>query len=212
MTPKETRAARLAPAIIARLEARHYNAYYAATAAEARDLVLQLMPDGSSVTWGGSMTMQACGLVEALHDAGQYDVWDRAQLPPDQDKHDFYVRAFAADYYIASANAMTEDGLIVNIDGNGNRVAAITYGPRNVILLVGINKVCGTLDAAIDRARRTAAPINAARFDIATPCQRDGKCHDCHSTQSICNYISVMRHSFPEHRHTVILIGEELGY
>ena len=109
-------------------------------------------------------------------------------------------------------NAISEDGVIVNIDGNGNRVAAITWGPKRVIFIVGMNKVARDVDAAWTRARSTAAPINAARFDINTPCQKDGICHSCHSPQSICNQVHFLRNSYPEKRHVVILVGEDLGY
>ena len=123
-----------------------------------------------------------------------------------------YLKAFDCQYYLASVNAMSEDGQMVNIDGNGNRVAAITWGPEHVILVVGLNKVCQDLDAAIKRARSTAAPVNMARFQLPTPCQTDGTCHNCLSPDSICNYISIQRMSHPAHRHIVLLVGESLGY
>ena len=120
--------------------------------------------------------------------------------------------AFSADFYLSSVNAISEDGVIVNIDGNGNRVAAITFGPKKVILVVGLNKVTQDVQSALARARSTASPINAARFDIKTPCQIDGICHNCNSPESICNYIHFMRNSHPAGRHTVVLVGEDLGY
>ena len=123
-----------------------------------------------------------------------------------------YREAFSADYYLSSVNAISEDGVIVNIDGNGNRVAAITFGPKKVILVVGLNKVTQDVESALARARSTASPINAARFDIKTPCRADGTCHNCNSPESICNYIHFMRNSHPAGRHTVVLVGEDLGY
>ena len=111
-----------------------------------------------------------------------------------------------------SANAITQDGVIVNIDGRGNRVAAITWGPHNVIHVIGMNKVAPTIEAALARARNTAAPINTARLGCDTPCKLDGVCHNCNSPQCICNDIHFTRNSFPAHRHTVILIGEPWGY
>lgn len=124
---------------------------------------------------------------------------------------EIYLQAFRADYYLSSANAITEDGVIVNIDGNGNRVAAITFGPSHVIFVIGLNKVTQTVDAALARARSTAGPINTARFDISTPCKADGVCHNCNSPECICNHIHFLRNS-PRRRHTVVLVGEPLGY
>jgi len=117
----------------------------------------------------------------------------------------------SVDVYLTSANAISEDGVIVNIDGNGNRVAAITWGPKKVIFVIGMNKVAQTVEAALSRARGTASPINAARFDIKTPCQVDGICHNCNSPESICNYVHFLRNS-PKGRHVVVLVGDNLGY
>ena len=128
-----------------------------------------------------------------------------------EEKQAMYLRAFSTDIYLTSANAISEDGVIVNIDGNGNRVAAITWGPKKVIFVIGMNKVAQTVEAALSRARGTASPINAARFDIKPPCQVDGVCHNCNSPESICNYIHFLRNS-PKGRHVVVLVGENLGY
>lgn len=212
MTPKETRNKQLGERLVKKLEQRHYEAYYCPTAQEAVEKALSLIEENSTITWGGSMTIRDAGLIKALYEAGKYKLLDRETLTDRAEIMEMYRQAFYADVYLTSANAMSEEGEIVNIDGNGNRVAAITFGPKKVIFMIGLNKVCGTLEAAITRARSTAAPINAARFDINTPCHTDGCCHDCHSPQCICNYIHVMRNSYPALRHTVILIGEEAGY
>lgn len=172
-----------------------------------------MIPEGSSVTWGGSMTIRDMGLTRALHNKERLDIWDRDLAPDREAAQEIYRRAFYADYYLSSVNAMSEDGEIVNIDGNGNRVAAITFGPKHVILVVGINKVTQNLEAAISRARSLAAPVNMMRFaDLNTPCKHDGTCHDCKSPDSICNYIQIMRNSHPAGRHIVVIVGEELGY
>ena len=211
MTPKETRNAKLAQKMLKSLERRNYEAYYCPTAAEAVDKVSALIPDGSSVTWGGSMTIRDMGLTAKLHER-DLKTMDR-DLAADRDEAQrIYREAFSADYYLTSANAISEDGVIVTIDGNGNRVAAITFGPKRVILVIGLNKVAQDVSAAVARARSTASPINAARFDIKTPCQMDGTCHNCNSPESICNYISIMRNSHPAKRHIVVLVGEDLGY
>lgn len=213
MTPKEKRNALLAEKLVGNLKQRHYDAFYCPTAQEAVEKITGMIPEGSSVTWGGSMTIRDMGLTRALHNKERLDIWDRDLAPDRETAQGIYRRAFYADYYLSSVNAMSEDGEIVNIDGNGNRVAAITFGPKHVILVVGINKVAQNLEAAISRARSLAAPVNMMRFaDLNTPCKHDGTCHDCKSPDSICNYIQIMRNSHPTGRHIVVIVGEELGY
>ena len=197
--------------MIKNLARRNMQAFYCPTAEEAVSKVLELIPAGSSVTWGGSMSIRDIGIPDALRAKGCYDVLDRDLVEGDEAKVQMYVRAFTTDVYLSSANAISEDGVIVNIDGNGNRVASITWGPKKVIFIIGINKVAQTIEAALARARSTASPINAARFDINTPCQTDGVCHNCNSPESICNYVHFLRNS-PRGKHTVILVGEPLGY
>lgn len=211
MTPTEQRNEHLAQTIIKNLQRRHIKGFYCPTAAEAIRKVSELIPDGSSVTWGGSMTIRDMGLTKSLHERGNLVVYDRDGLEDRAEIEAIYRKAFSCDYYLTSANAISEDGVIVNIDGNGNRVAAITWGPRNVIFVIGLNKVAQTTEAALSRARGTASPVNAARFDIKTPCQTDGVCHNCNSPESICNYVHFLRNS-PKGRHTVVLVGETLGY
>lgn len=211
MTPREQRNERLGKKLVQQLEQRHYEAYYCATAADAVAKVLTLIPEGSSISWGGSMTIRDMGLTQRLKE-GNYEVFDRDDVTTNEDKLRIYRKAFECDYYLSSVNAISEDGVIVNIDGNGNRVAAITWGPEHVILVVGLNKVCQDTDAAIKRARSEAAPVNMARFKLNTPCQLDGTCHDCKSLDSICNYVSIQRMSHLAKRHIVVLVGEPLGY
>ncbi len=213
MTPKEKRNALLAEKLVGNLKQRHYEAFFCPTAQEAVEKITGMIPEGSSVTWGGSMTIRDMGLTKALHNKEGLDIWDRDLASSREEAQEIYRRAFYADYYLSSVNAISEDGEIVNIDGNGNRVAAITFGPKRVILVVGINKVAQNLDAAISRARSLAAPVNMMRFaDLNTPCKHDGMCHDCKSPDSICNYIQIMRNSHPVGRHIVVIVGEELGY
>ena len=170
MTPKEKRNALLAEKLVGNLKQRHYEAFFCPTAQEAVEKITGMIPEGSSVTWGGSMTIRDMGLTKALHNKEGLDIWDRDLAPSREEAQEIYRRAFYADYYLSSVNAMSEDGEIVNIDGNGNRVAAITFGPKRVILVVGINKVAQNLDAAISRARSLAAPVNMMRFaDLNTP-------------------------------------------
>lgn len=211
MTPTELRNERLAQTVIKHLQRRHIDGFYCPKGEDAVKKVLELIPDGSSVTWGGTMSVRDLGIPAALKERGTLEVLDRDQVKTPEEKQAMYLKAFSTDVYLTSANAISEDGVIVNIDGNGNRVAAITWGPKKVIFVIGLNKVAQTVEAALARARSTASPINAARFDIKTPCQTDGICHNCNSPESICNYVHFLRNS-PKRRHTVILVGESLGY
>ena len=211
MTPQEQRNERLATTLIKNLHRRHIEGFYCATGAEAVKKVSELIEDGNSVTWGGTMTVRDLGIPDFLRSRGTLEVFDRDLAETPEEKQDVYLKAFSADVYLTSANAISEDGVIVNIDGNGNRVAAITWGPKKVIFVIGLNKVAQSVEAALSRARGTASPVNAARFDIKTPCQVDGACHNCNSADSICNYVHFLRNS-PKGRHVVVLVGENLGY
>ena len=211
MTPFELRNERLGQKLIKNLERRNFEAHYCATALEATEMILERIPKGSSITWGGSITIRDMGLTKKLK-ASSYRIIDRDEVSTPEEKTNCYLQAFSCDYYLSSVNALSEDGIIVNIDGNGNRVAAITWGPKHVVFVVGINKICKDVSSALDRARSTASPINAARFNIDTPCQKDGVCHNCTSADSICNYIHFLRNSHPAKRHIVFIVGESLGY
>ncbi len=211
MNVQQQRNLLLGQKMVDNLKRRHFDAYYCATAEEAVKQVRQLIPTGSSVTWGGSETIRKMGLTSALH-AGDYQVFDRDLAETREEQLDIYRQAFSCDYYLSSANAISEDGVIVNIDGNGNRVAAITWGPKHVIFVIGMNKVAQDVTSALARARSVASPINAQRFEINTPCKKDGVCHNCKSEDCICSCIHFLRHSRPAYRHTVILVGEDLGF
>ena len=211
MSPIEIRNEKAAGKVIKNLARRNIEACYCPTAHEAVEKLLEMIPAGSSVTWGGSMSIRDIDIPAALANAGKYEVYDRDKAPDRAAATEIYLKAFSCDYYLSSANAITEDGVIVNIDGTGNRVAAITFGPRNVIFVIGMNKLTQNVDAALARARSLAAPVNTARFEIQTPCKLDGVCHKCLSDDCICNYIHYLRHS-PKGKHKVILVGESIGY
>lgn len=211
MEPREERNQKLAERMIKNLNRRNMEAFYCPTGEEAVQKVSELIADGSTVTWGGTATVRDLGIPEVLKDRGTLNVLDRDTVETPEEKESMYLKAFTSDVYLTSANAISEDGVIVNIDGNGNRVAAITWGPKKVIFVIGLNKVSQTIEAALSRARGTASPINAARFDIKTPCQNDGICHNCNSPESICNYVHFLRNS-PKGRHIVVLVGDNLGY
>ncbi len=198
----------LAQKVIKGLESRNMSGYYAADKNEALKLALELIPEQSSVTMGGAMSAHEIGLVEALKN-GNYNFIDR---DAEADKRAAMLKAYDADYFLTSANAITEDGVMVNIDGNSNRVSAIAQGPKHVIAIVGMNKVCDDVDGAMKRARNVAAPINAQRFGLSTPCAKTGSCMNCKSPDTICCQFLITRYSRHEGRIHVILVNDSLGF
>ena len=198
----------LAQKIIKGLESRNMSGYYAATKEKALEIALSLIPEGSSVTMGGAMSAHEIGLVDALKN-GNYNFIDRDKAA---DRRAAMLAAYNADVFLSSANAMTDDGILVNIDGNANRVSAICQGPKKVVFIVGMNKVCADLDSAMKRARNVAAPINAQRFGLSTPCAKTGKCMDCKSPDTICCQFLITRFSRHAGRIHVILVNENLGF
>lgn len=196
--------------LVKNLQKRHFEAYYCADKAEALKKALELIPEGSTVGWGGVMSAHEIGLVQALHE-GNYNVIDRDQLPPEQ-RVEAANRSLFADVFLTSANGLSLDGEMVNIDGNGNRVAAIIYGPKSVLVIAGMNKVCDTLEDAVTRARTVAAPMNQQRFSSPNPCGVTGTCADCKSETCICNHIVITRHCRPVGRIKFILVGDDLGF
>jgi len=212
MTPIEERNQKLAQELIKQLNRRHIEAFYCPTSEEAVNKVSELIADGSTVTWGGTATVRDLGIPAMLKNRGTLQVLDRDEVETPEEKQEMYLKAFSADVYLTSANAISEDGVIVNIDGNGNRIAAISWGPKRVIFVIGLNKVAQTVEAALARARGIASPINSQRFEMNTPCKLDGKCHNCNSPESICSYVHFLRNSRGGGRHIVVLVGENLGY
>lgn len=212
MTPIEERNQKLAQQLIKQLNRRHIEAFYCPTGKEAVNKVSELIADGSTVTWGGTATVRDLGIPAMLKNRGTLQVLDRDEVETPEEKQEIYLKAFSADVYLTSANAISEDGVIVNIDGNGNRVAAISWGPKKVIFVIGLNKVAQTVEAALARARGIASPTNSQRFEMNTPCKIDGTCHNCNSPECICSYIHFLRNSRGGGRHIVVLVGENLGY
>ena len=198
----------LSQTIIKGLQSRNMSGYYAENRAEALSIALSLIPEGSSVAMGGSMSAGEIGLVDAVKN-GNFNFIDRAMI---SDRHAASLAAFDADVFLASCNAITNDGVLVNIDGNANRVAAIAHGPKKVVMIVGMNKVCSDVDAAMKRARNVAAPINAQRFGLSTPCAKTGACFDCKSPDTICCQFLITRYSRHRDRIHVILVNDTLGF
>ena len=198
----------LAQKVIKGLKSRNMTGYYAKDKEAALKLALDLIPEGSTVTMGGAMSAHEIGLVKTLKE-GNYNFIDRDDY---EDKRQAALLAYDADVFLSSTNAMTEDGILVNIDGNANRVSAIAQGPKKVVLIVGMNKVCDDVDGALKRARNVAAPINAQRFGLNTPCAKTGSCMNCKSPDTICCQFLITRYSHHPDRIHVILVGENLGF
>jgi len=198
----------LAQKVIKGLKSRRMNGYYAANREEALAKALELIPEGSTINMGGCMSAREIGLFDAVK-AGNYNFVDRDDA---DDRRTAMLAAFDADVYLASANAITEDGIMVNIDGAANRIAALAFGPRKLVFIVGMNKVCPDVDSAIKRARNVAAPINAQRFGLTTPCSKTGACADCKSADSICCQMLITRFAMDENRVHVVLVNDALGF
>lgn len=211
MSPKETANQNLANTIIKNMAKKNLEGYYCTTSAEAVEKALSLMPEGSSVTWGGSMTLTECGLMDALKTAN-YEIIDRDTAKTPEEARAMYGKQVMADYFLMSTNAITMDGELVNIDGRSNRVSCLCWGPQNVIIIAGMNKVALDVESALKRVRNFAAPPNAVRLNKNTPCAQTGKCADCYSPDCICSQIVITRRSSTPNRIKVILVGEELGY
>lgn len=209
--PRQLYYEKRAQRLIAKLRERHFDACYCKDRQEALQQALALIPEGSSVGWGGALSAQQIGLMDALH-AGNCRVIDRDKTHTPEERKAAMKQCLLADVFITGANALSMDGQMVNIDGVGNRVAAIVYGPESVIVIAGMNKVADTLEDAVRRARTVAAPVNKQRFSGDTPCLVTGVCGDCKSENSICNQILITRNSRPAGRIKIILVGEELGF
>ena len=197
----------LAQTVIKGLESRNMSGYYAADKEEAVKKALEVIGKGSTVAMGGCQSAHEIGLIQALEE-GDYNYIDRSNMTP----RESLMAAYDADVVLSSANAMTNDGIMVNIDGKSNRVSCIAQGPKKVVFIVGMNKICSDLDEAMKRARNVAAPANAQRFDVKTPCKVTGKCADCKSPDTICCQFLITRYSRHEGRIHVILVNDTLGY
>lgn len=202
---------KIATTVIKNLEKRHMNASYFTTKEEAVSHILSLIPTGSSIGFGGSMTLSEIQMIDVLEQTGNYQLLDRTKVSPTAyDK--LYHDALNSDYFLMSSNAITMDGKLINIDGTGNRVAALIYGPKNVIIVAGMNKIVLDEAEGIKRVHNVASPRNAIRLNKDTPCAKTGICHDCLSPDCICMQTVITRNSKDPNRISVILIGENLGY
>ena len=209
--PMKLRYDKLGPKVVKALESRFFAAWYFSESSEAVEKVFSLIPKTDVVSWGGSLTTTGLSLTKMAGERG-YKVIDRDTAKTPEERTEIQRQALLCDTFLTGTNAITEDGQLVNIDGNGNRVAAMIYGPKQVIVVAGMNKVIQTIEDAYTRARTIAAPANMQRFpNLKSPCNETGACTDCHSPDSICSFIVRTRLCKPAERIKVILIGEDLG-
>ena len=187
-----------------------FTVHHAATAKEAADIALNLIPESASVGFGGSVTVRDMNLYETLHAAGHPVHW---HWKNDEPKPAVFANAATADVYLTSTNAITADGCLVNIDGTGNRVGAMIAGPKQVIVIAGANKlVNGGVSQALARIKTVACPLNARRLSLDTPCAQEGKCDAANCRKSMCNVTSIIERPVGGHQITIVLVDEEAGY
>ena len=197
--------------LIKQFKKRNMEAFYCADKEEAKEKILSMIPNGSSVTWGGTESMEEAGVCEAIRQ-GDYKFIDRKKAKTPEESRVLYGQMVCADYFLTSSNAFTKDGILVNIDGASNRVACIAHGPAHVIFLISMDKLCANVDEAIDRIHTHACPPNALRVKANTPCSKTGVCADCLSPDCICCQTLITRFSRVPDRIKVVLCGEKLGF
>lgn len=209
-TPEQIRNDKLGEQVVKALKSRHFDAYYCTTKEDATKLILSLIPAEDVVSWGSSKSMETLGIISYVKKTNT--VIDRDTAKTYEERIELMRKALLCDTYLCSVNGMSEDGVLINVDGTGNRTAASIFGPKSVIMAVGLNKVAKTEADALARARNTSAPINAQRFEIDTPCRKTGECANCKSIESICNVIVTTRLCRPAGRIKIVLVGENLGF
>lgn len=211
MSHKTEAFAAMAQAIIKNLEKRNMEGYFFKTSSECVEAIVNSIPQGSTIGWGGSETIKESGLMDAIYN-GSYELIDRMAAKNPEEARQIYAKTVLADYYLMSSNAVTIDGELINIDGNGNRVACLIQGPSHVIIVVGMNKIVTDVQSGIARVRNMASPPNAIRLNKKIPCAATGYCHDCLAPECFCNQIVITRRSGHTGRIKVYLVAEDLGY
>ena len=211
MTPKNKNYENLAATVIKNMKKRQMDGYYAPDKSAALALLKSLIPEGSSIGYGGSMSLSEIGALAAL-DTPEYKLIKREEAKTVEDTERVFREILFSDVFLMSSNAITVDGELVNVDGRGNRIAFLAYGPKSVILVCGMNKITADVDSAIKRIKTLAAPMNAVRLNRNTPCAVTGVCGDCQSPDCICANTIITRRSHINGRIKVILVGEELGF
>ena len=211
LNPKQKYYENVANTIIKNLSKRQIEGYYCKDKKLALNKALELIPEGASIGWGGSMTLIETGLLDAI-ECGDYNVINREKATSLEEQRKIYGEICCSDFFLMSTNAITLDGELINIDGRGNRLAFLCYGPQNVLILAGMNKIVSDVESGFKRVRDIASPPNGVRLNKKTPCAITGKCEDCYSSDCMCGQFVITRHSGIPNRIKVILIGEELGY
>lgn len=212
MTHMQAYYANVAQTVMKSFEKRQIESYYCEDSAAAVQKALELIPAGSSIAWGGSETIKQCGLMAALRAEPKYTLIDRDTAKTPEEKSAMFARICCADFFLMSTNAFTLDGHLVNIDGLGNRVAPLCYGPKNVLIVTGMNKLTKNVEDGLNRVHLVAAPPNGVRLNRKTPCALTGKCGDCLAPDCLCNQVVVTRHCGQPGRIKVIMVGETLGF
>ncbi len=200
----------------ANLEANNFSVFIADKAADAKTIAMEKILPGlgiSSVSWGGSVSFVETGLYHTLRENEDIEVMDTYNKKLSfEEMMALRRRSLTADLFITGTNAITEAGQLVNLDMIGNRVAAMIWGPKHVLVIAGRNKICNGLEDAMIRVKDYAAPVNTMRLNKKTPCRKTGVCHDCSSPERICNYWTITEKSFEKNRIKVILVNEDLGF
>ena len=211
MTPKQLAFQAAAESIIKNLNQRNMEGYFCEDSTACVKKILEIMEDGAVIGWGGSQSIAECGLMDAIHN-GRYTLIDRMTAKTPEESRELYARTVMADYYLMSTNAITMDGELINIDGNGNRVACLIHGPKHVIMVVGMNKLVSNVEDGYRRVRDIATPANTKRLNKNTPCFHTGRCGDCLSPDCICNQVVITRRSGHAGRIKIFFVAEDLGY
>lgn len=213
MTPVEQNYENLAESIIEKLSKRNMEGYYCKDREEANAKAKRFLTPDCSVSWGGSETLKEIGLIDDLKElSSEYEILDKSAIPSELSKKEFLGKVFTSDFYFMSTNAITLDGELINIDGNGNRVACLCNGPEHIVIIAGMNKIVPDVKSGIMRVRNIAAPPNSLRLGLDTPCAEYGRCVDCLKDDCICCQTVITRKSRHAGRIKVILVGENLGY
>lgn len=208
---KEENYQHLCTTLINKMKQRNFEGYYCESRSEALDLALSFIPEGASVTHGGSESIKEIGLLDAVKN-GNYVYIDRSLAKTPQEQREVVAQGILSHTFLMGTNAITMSGELVNIDGKGNRVALLCFGPEQVIVIVGINKIVENIDAGIFRAHNASAPVNAIRLSRKTPCYDTGHCSDCHVEECMCSNTVITRHSGTPGRVKIIMVGESVGY
>lgn len=211
MTPKQLAFQTAVEGIIKKLALRNMEGYFFEDSQACVQAIISMMEEGSAISWGGSESIKECGLMDAVQ-SGNYNLIDRLTAKTPEESRTLYAKAVLSDYYLMSTNAITYDGELINIDGNGNRVACLIHGPKNVIMVVGMNKLVPDIESGCARVRNLASPANAKRLNRNTPCFHTGRCGNCLSDDCMCNQVVVTRRSGIPGRIKIFFVAEELGY